>query len=174
MVPDIGPYDAFIPIDLVESCNINVTVHFHDLPNSLIEKPIGGPDPARFIIAEAFARDGTLAAFNFTQVTSTKSETTILLNGLGMAGDPLNILGPRAPIKYSLARYRGSYDYGLPTDTYTIHVFMRGYIQALPPATSFDELDQPLTVTIAVGSCALEGSTHMYPRRQRQRHGHID
>lgn len=164
VVPDIGPYDAFIPIDLVKSSSINVTVHFHDLPNSLMEEPIRGPDPRRYIVAEAFARDGTLAAFNFTQVVSTQSETTILLNGLGMAGDPLNIPSsdPRAPIKYSLARYRGSYDYGLLTDTYTIRVFMRGYIQALPPATSFDELDQPLMVTIAVGSAVLEGSTHMY------------
>ena len=164
VVPDIGPYDTFIPIDLVKSSSINVTIHFHDLPSSLVENPIRGPDPARYIIAEAFARDNTLAAFNFTQVAYTKSETTISLNGLGMAGDPLNILpsDPRAPIKYSLARYRGSYDYGLSTDTFTIRVFMRGYIQALPPATSVDELDQPLTATVSVGSGLLQTSMHMY------------
>jgi hypothetical protein len=164
VVPDFGPYDALIPIDLVKSSSINVTIHFHDLPSSLTENPIGGPDPARYIIAEAFARDNTLAAFNFTQVASTKSETTISLNGLGMAGDPLNILpyDPRAPIKYSLARYRDTYDYGLPTDIFTIRVFMRGYIQALPPATSVDELDQPLTVTVSIGSSILQASMHMY------------
>jgi hypothetical protein len=162
-VPYIGPSNVFIPIDLVESCGVNVTVHFHDLPGSLVDDPIQGPDPARYLIAEAFTRDGFVAAFNFTQVHE-KSEATILLNGLGMAGDPLNILSfdPRAPIKYSLLRYRGIYDYGLPTDMYTIRVFMRGYIQALPPATSIDELDQPLTVSLAVGACLSEASTHMF------------
>ncbi|MGA2972342.1 MAG: hypothetical protein ABSE39_06935 [Candidatus Bathyarchaeia archaeon] len=163
-VPDIGPYNTFVPIDLIQTCGINVTVHFHNDPATLVEGAIGGPDPARFMIAEAFARDDSLAAFNFTQVSSTKSEMSILLNGLGMAGDPLHIspFDSRAPIKYSLARYRGAYDYGLPSDTYTVRIFMRGYIQALPPATSFDELDQPLSVTISAGSCLLAASTHMY------------
>jgi hypothetical protein len=96
-----------------------------------------------------------------------------------MAGNP-NILpgyptDPRVGIKYSLARYRsaniyqnittldtGYYDYGLPTDIYTIRVFMRGYIQALPPAISIDELDQPVTVNLGTGSCVLEVSIHMY------------
>ncbi len=163
-VPGIGPYNTNIPIDIVQTCGINITVHFHNDPATLVEAPIGGPDPARYLIAEAFARDNSLAGFNFTQVSSSKSEMSILLNGLGMAGDPLHIspFDPRTPIKYSLARYRGAYDYGLPTDTYTVHIFMRGYIQALPPATSFDELDQPLSVSISVGSCLLFASTHMY------------
>ena len=162
-VPYLGPSNVLLPIDLVESCGVNVTVHFHDLPNSLVDSPVGGPDPARYLIAEAFTRDGQVAAFNFTQVHDT-SEATILLNGLGMAGDPLNILpfDPRAGIKYSLLRYRGLYDYGLSTDMYTIHIFMRGYIQASPPATSLDELDQPLTVNLVVGTCLSEASTHMY------------
>ena len=187
-VLNIGPSNVFIPIDLVESCGVNVTVHFHDQPNTLVDNPVLGPDPARYIIAEAFRRDNTLAAFNFSQVNpNTNENTTISLNGLGMAGDPLNILpsfpnDPRPAIKYSLTRYRttniyqnltfptiqgitqiGSYDYGLPTDMYTIRIFMRGYIQALPPATSFDELDQPLTVNVGVGSCAVsQVSLHMY------------
>ena len=163
-VPAIGPYNTFIPIDLIQSCSINVTVHFHNNPDTLIEGPIGGPDPARYMIAEVFARDNSLTGFNFTQVSSSKSETSILLNGLGLAGDPFHIshFDPRAPIKYSLARYRGAYDYGLPTDTYTIRIFMRGYIQALPPAASFNELDQPLSVSISVGICLLGASTHMY------------
>jgi hypothetical protein len=164
MVPQIGPYNTFIPIDLVQSCGINVTVHFHNNPDTLEQSAIGGPDPARYIIAEAFARDDSLAAFNFTQVSSRESEVSIDLNGLGMAGDPLHIspFDPRAPIKYSLARYRGAYDYGLPTDTFTVRVFMRGYIQALPPATSLDELDQPISVTLSVGTCLAAVSTHMY------------
>lgn len=163
-VPDIGPYDITLPIDIIQSCGINLTIHFHDNPDTLVEKPIGGPDPARYIIAEAFARDNSLAGFNFTQVLATKSDTSILLNGLGMAGDPLNIspFDPRASIKYSLARYRGTYDYGLPTDTYTVRVYMRGYIQALAPASTFDELDQPLTVSLSVGTCLIAPSMHMW------------
>jgi hypothetical protein len=183
-VPYVGPMNVYVPIDLIPSCDVNVTIHFHDIPGSLVERRVQGPDPARYLISEAFARDGTLAAFNFTKVNANQSNASILLNGLGMAGNP-NIIFPltdsREPIKYSLARYRstniydyqniyqnstatsmGSYDYGLPTDIYTIRVFMRGYIQALPPAKSFDELDQPLTVNLGTGSCISQVSLHMY------------
>ena len=158
---NIPSQDVFVPIDLQRSGCLSVTVHFHDAPGTLQGGPIGGPDPQRFLIAEAFASDGTLAAFNFTQVSSASNQTSITLNGFGMAG-PIAPPDPRAFMKYSLARYRGIYDYGLPTDTYTIRVFMRGYIQALPPATSFDELDQPLTTTISIGSGCVMLSTHMY------------
>jgi hypothetical protein len=157
----LSSQDVSLPIDLQKSEGMNVTVHFHDMPGTLQDRPIGGPDPRRFLIAEAFASDGTLTAFNFTQVTSTSSQASILLNGFGMAG-PINPPDPRAFTKYSLARYRGIYDYGLPTDSYTIHVFMRGYIQALPPALTFDELDQPLTTTLTIGSAVAQLSTHMY------------
>lgn len=154
--------NVFIPIDLLRSSSINVTVHFHDLAGTIEDAPIGGPDPRRLLIAEAYSSDGTLAAFNFTQVASGSKEAFILLNGLGMAGPILTPPDPRALIKYSLARYRYLYDYGLPTDTYTIRVYMRGYIQAIPPATSFEHLDEPLTATISVGMGSLQVSTHMY------------
>ncbi len=157
----ISSQDVFIPITLQKSGCLNVTVHFHDTPGTLQDSPIRGPDPRRFLIVEAFARDGTLAALNFTQVSSASNQASISLNGFGMAG-PIAAPDPRASIKYSLARYRGIYDYGLLTDTYTIRVFMRGYVQALPPATSFDELDQSLTATISIGSGCILLSMHMY------------
>jgi len=160
-VPGIGASDVLLPIDLQKSTTINVTVHFHDMPGTIQSGPVGGPDPLRILIAEAFARDGTFSALNFTQVSSTSTQASVLLNGLGMAG-PLFPPDPRAFIKYSLSRYRGLYDYGLPTDTYTIRVFMRGYIQALPPATSFNELDQPETVTVSTGTGIARISTNMY------------
>jgi len=161
-IPDTGfGRDVFVPMDLVRSPNINVTVHFHDLAGTLQTAPIGGPDPSRFLIVEAFGRDGTLAGFNFTKVSAQSSQATISVNGLGLAG-PILTADPRALIKYSLARYRGLYDYGLPTDSYTIRVFMRGYIQALPPANSFEDLDQPTTATISVGTGLAAISTHMY------------
>lgn len=160
-IPDGYSRDVYLPIDLEKSTAFNITVHFHDLAGTIQDAPIGGPDSKRFLVAEAFARDGTLAAFNFTQVASTSSQTSILLNGLGMAGPTLPP-DSRASIKYSLARYRGIYDYGLPTDTYTIRLYMRGYIQALPPATSFDELDVPLAVSASIGTGEMFVSTHVY------------
>jgi len=160
-ITSIGSQNVFVPIDLQQSKTISVTVHFHDTPGSLVEAPIRGPDPRRFLIAEAFARDGSPAAFNFTQVASTDTAAVIDLNGFGMAG-PTLAPDPRALIKYSLARYRGIFDYGLPTDAYSIRVFMRGYIQALPPAMEFDELDQPIITTLTIGKGVSEVSLHMY------------
>ena len=161
--PGTSSQDVFVPIDLQKSATFNVIVHFHDVPGTLAGGPVGGPDQERFLIAEAFGSDGTLAAFNFTQVFAASDQASIMLNGFGMAG-PITFpfFDPRAFMKYSLARYRGIYDYGLLTDTYTIRVFMRGYIQALPPATTFDELDQPITGTISLGSSVAMLSTHMY------------
>jgi len=169
-VSDTGPQDIKVPIDLFLSPSINITVHFHDLPGTLVDRPVEGPDPARFLIAEAYSQaDSTFAAFNFTQVYANNTEATILLNGFGMAGPILpssipSISDPREFIKYSLCRYRGLEfcDYGLPTDSYTIHVYMRGYIQALSPATTFDTLDQPVTTTVSIGSGSVQVSTHMY------------
>jgi hypothetical protein len=161
VIPDGYSRDVYLPIDLEKSTTFNITVHFHNLPGTIQDAPIGGPDPKRFLVAEAFARDGTLAAFNFTQVASTSSQTSILLNGLGMAGPTLPP-DLRASMKYSLARYRGIYDYGFPTDTYTFRLYMRGYIQALPPATSFDALDEPLSVSASIGMGEMFVSTHMY------------
>src|SRR5208282_4472285 len=170
-VSDAGPQDITVPIDLFESSSINVTVHFHDFPGTLVDGAVEGPDPARFLIAEAYSgADSTMAAFNFTQVYANETQATILLNGFGMAGPILpssipSISDPREFIKYSLDRYRGLpfFDYGLPTDSYTIHVYMRGYIQALPPATTFDTLDQPVTITVSIGSGGIvQVSTHMY------------
>jgi hypothetical protein len=160
-IPQNAPSNnVFVPIDLYRSSTINVTVHFHNSAATIVDAPIGGPDPRRFLIADAFASDGTLAAFNFTQVTSDKAQASILLNGFGMAG-PILPSDPRAFIKYSLQRYRGIFDYGLPTDTYTIHLYMRGYIQALPPADNFQDIDQPVSATIS--SCGtFSASTHMY------------
>jgi hypothetical protein len=160
--PGASSQDVFIPIDLQKSASFDVTVHFHDVPGTIASGPVGGPDPVRFLIVEAFASDGTLAGFNFTQVSSLSDQASIMLDGFGMAGPITMPFDPRAFMKYSLARYRGIFDYGLPTDTYTIHVFMRGYIQALPPATTFDELDQPITETITLGSSVAMLSTHMY------------
>lgn len=167
-VPDTGfSRDISIPIDIWQSPMINVTVHFHDLPEKLDTSSIKGPDPWRFLVAEAIAPDETVAAFNFTQVPADAAQWNVTLNGLGMAGPmfsdaPVPGSMSRVGVKYSLQRYRGLHDYGLHTDTYMIRVYMRGYIQALPPATSLSELDQPLAVSVSAGTGVASVSIHMY------------
>lgn len=153
--------DADFPMDLFASSSIKLTVHFHDLPATQDVSPVLGPDPARFLIAEAFDSDGRVAALNFTRVLFSSSSATMQLTGLGMSG-VLIAPDPRAGVKYSLFRYRGLRDYGLPADTYTIRVFMRGYIQALPPALTTQELDIGTDVSITTSTGISEISLHMY------------
>ncbi len=78
-----------------------------------------------------------------------------------MAG-PLFPPDPRAGIKYSLFRYRGLRDYGLETGSYTIRVYMRGYIQALAPAFELRDLDQPTIVSVTISTGVSEVSLHMF------------
>ncbi|MEM3732854.1 MAG: carboxypeptidase-like regulatory domain-containing protein [Candidatus Bathyarchaeia archaeon] len=152
--------DVSIQIDLYTSSFINLTIHFHSSLGTIIDEAIGGPDPGRFLIVEALDEKDSLAAFNFTYVLSTCSQTSIILNGFGMAG-VMPIFDPRAGVKYSLFKYRGLRDYGLHPGTYKIRVYMRGYIQANPPALTLEDLDQPLITSISMdGSASL--STHMF------------
>ncbi len=84
--------DINTPMDLETSSWINKTVHFHDLPGTLQESPMRGPDPYRYLIAEAYDADNVLVAMNFTQVPVKNrygdlvSDWNITLNGFGMTG----------------------------------------------------------------------------------------
>ena len=152
--------DIFIQIDVYASSFVNVTVHFHSSPGTIIDEAVGGPDPGRFLIAEVLSEDGSLAAFNFTYILSSCSQASILLNGLGMVG-VMPFFDPRAGVKYSLFKYRGLRDYGLHPGSYIIRLYMRGYIQANPPALNLEDLDQPLRFSISLGGNAYL-STHMF------------
>jgi len=158
---DASTSDVTIPIDLRLSSSVNVTVHFHDVPGGLRDSRIGGPDLGRFLVAEMIDMDGSLAAFNFTYVSSTSTSATILLNGLGMAG-LIPPPDPRAGTKYSLFRYRGLRDYGLYPSSYSIRLYFRGYIQASPPADTLTDLDQSLDVSLPIGGGVTSASTHMF------------
>jgi hypothetical protein len=151
---------VFVQIDVYASSFVNVTVHFHPSPGTIADDAIGGPDPGRIMIAEILTEDGSLSAFNFTYVPSTCSQTSILINGFGMAG-VMPPLDPRAGIKYSLFKYRGLRDYGLHPGSYMIRLYMRGYIQANPPALTFEDLDQPLRFSISLGGNVYL-SAHMF------------
>ena len=152
--------DVSVSIDLRSSTTINITVHFHPFAESIAEAPIGGPDPGRFLIAEVVSGDGSLTAFNFTYVSASASSAILLLNGLGMAG-PLPPPDPRAGLKYSLFRYRGLRDYGIPPGSYAVRLYMRGYIQANPPASTLEDLNWPLVFSASLnGESSL--SAHMF------------
>jgi hypothetical protein len=136
--------DINTPMDLETSSWINKTVHFHDLPGTLMTSTIKGPDPGRYLIAEAYDADNVLVAMNFTWVPATANSWNITLNGFGMIG-PQPAAGPTcaaapalsnfgvggvpAGMKFFLYRYRHIRDYGIMPGTYTIRVYMRGYVQ---------------------------------------------
>jgi len=151
---------VFVPVDVYESGVAEVTVHFHDSPRTSQSSPIGGPDSRRCLVVEAFDHLGQLSAFNFTSVSSSSSYATLSLSGLGMAG-VIPPPDPRSGIKYSLLRYRGVRDYGIPPGTHTIRTYLRGYIQASPPGDSLLDLDVAAVSTIGLDSHS-KISLHMY------------
>jgi hypothetical protein len=150
--------DIFTPIDLRVSSTIVKTVHFHDQPGTLQECPINGcagndaqglSRGSRFLIAEVRDSEGNLAGMNFTRVECTSdscpSSATIQVNGFGMMGPDTT------GIKYSYFRYQGFRDYGLPSGTYKVYTYMRGYIQQTYESVSITLSGSPATI-----------SNHMY------------
>ncbi|MEM3727172.1 MAG: carboxypeptidase regulatory-like domain-containing protein, partial [Candidatus Bathyarchaeia archaeon] len=117
--------DIYVPIDLQLSGKINKTVHFHDLAGEIIDRPIGGPDDGRWLIAEARDNEGNLVAFNFKWVEKDKDSASILLWGFGLAGPDTS----KESMRYFLYRYRHIRDYGMMPGTYKVYVYMRGYVQ---------------------------------------------
>lgn len=148
-------------IDLWLSGTLNLTVHFHDTAGNMQTQPIGGPDPGRFLVAEAVDSVGTLAAFNFTYVPASLRSASLALNGLGMAG-VIPPPDPRSGIKYSLHRYRGLRDYGIYPGSYFVHLYMRGYIQTSASANEMRELDEPVTFSLPSCGAVASVSTHMF------------
>lgn len=127
------PPDVFVPLDLKLGGSLNLTIHFHDLVGTLIDSPVGGPDPGRYIIAEAYdSSKHSLSAFNFTFLGSNNRTAFVTLSGLGMEG-PNNIIAPGGAgtfgMMYSLLRYRDIRDYGIAPGSYSISIYMRGYVQ---------------------------------------------
>jgi len=149
-----------VQIDQYKSGTLEVTIHFHDAPRSKQDAPIGGPDPARYLIAESFDYLNRLSALNFTTVTRSSSSATILLSGLGMAG-VIPLPDPRSGVKYSLLRYRELRDYGISPGTQSIRVYVRGYIQASAPGGSLQDLDVTPSCLVSLNSHSRI-SLHMY------------
>jgi hypothetical protein len=152
--------DVYVPMDLQTSSWINKTVHFHDLPGTLATQPVGGPDPKRYLIAEVYDANNVLVGFNFTIVKSTDKDVSIMINGFGMAGpDDGHVVSDLNGMKFShlngmkfsLYKYRHIRDYGIMPGTYSVRVYMRGYVQ--------QEIE---STTISLSSSPAYISNHMY------------
>jgi len=144
--------DVYVPMDLQTSSWINKTVHFHDLPGTLATQPVGGPDPERYLIAEVYDANNVLVGFNFTIVKSEDKDASIMINGFGMAGpDDGHVVSDLNGMKFSLYKYRHIRDYGIMPGTYSVRVYMRGYVQ--------QEIE---STTISLSSSPAYISNHMY------------
>lgn len=145
--------DVFMPMDLRVGSTIVKTVHFHDQTDTLAECPINGcgdnvaqgnSKGSRYLIAEVRDSSGKVSGLNFTWVQGTASNATIQINGYGMMGpDPNN-----GNMKFSYYRYHPAYrDYGLPAGTYTLYVYMRGYLQDAEESVSVTLSGNPAFVS---------------------------
>jgi hypothetical protein len=152
--------DVFVPMDLRVSSVINKTIHFHDQPGTLQECPIDGcagnraigwSAGPRYLIAELRDPNGNLAGINFTLVEENANQTHIEVDGFGMMGpDPFSKFDDGTGMKFSYYRYQRYHDYGLPSGTYTMYVYMRGY------------LDTPQSVTVTLSGSPALISDNMY------------
>jgi hypothetical protein len=131
--------DISVPVYLRVSGSLNVTIHFQDQENSLVDCPIDGcpgnlatglSKGNRYLIAEVRDTAGTLVGINFTEVFSNQTSATIEVNGFGLIGP--DTLG----MKYSYLIYQGHRDYGISTGTYHLYLYMRGYLQSKPDSAS--------------------------------------
>lgn len=140
-------------LDLFQTSFFNLNIRFHDFAGTATTTPIGGPDPGRYVIVEAFNSKGQLRGFNYTFAQANATTITMEVNGFGMAGpDTYGFIVPRpsAPdfslgqffyptfparksplpfMRHFPFRYVGERDYGLPPDTYTLRIFVRGFTQ---------------------------------------------
>ena len=124
-------------IDVQLNGYIMKEVHFHDLPGTIDEAPITGPDDYRWLVAEVRDASGNLVAFNFVPVRREWSSVQIPLWGFGWSGYEHSMLpnpwtdtpADETMWSYFLYKYRHIRDYGMMPGTYTVYVYMRGYVQ---------------------------------------------
>jgi len=119
--------DILVPLDLRIGGIIQKTIHFHDLNGTLEDNPV--PSYRRMVV-ELTDSSNRIIAFNFTVVSPGQSSSTVLLDGLGMAGYNTT--------RWSLYGWRsfGYEDYGIPSGTYQLSVYIRGYLEDAPETVS--------------------------------------
>jgi hypothetical protein len=170
--------DVTVPLDLLKTSFITKTVHFHDIPGSLIENPV---QSTRTVVVEVWdvssdisTPGGVLRGLNMTVVNYLDSAVTLNITGFGLYGftpDPVAFpaglpcagdsgcsnYGPAGaiagPHRVSEFGWWGPpyEDYGLPAGTYEIRTYVQGYIQ-----------QQFERVTIALSNSPAQVSDHMF------------
>lgn len=143
-----------VEMDLRRGSWINLKLNFLKFNGSKCISPIGGPEPGRYVIVEAFDGDGVLSGFNFTYLGAGNSSCVVQINGLGMAGPDNNWSGWSfvRGMKYSLYRYSSMRDRGLSPGAHRIRVYVRGYLQI-----------EDLYVTVGICSSPVNVSLGMFP-----------
>jgi len=156
--------DVSVPLDLLKSSFITKTIHFHDIPGSLIEN---GVPTTRWVFVEVWDVSSDLSApvlrgWNMTVVEAGVGAATLDITGFGLHGftPTAPIFGPDGTSIGSAGSHRVSTfgwqgppyeDYGLPAGTYELRTYVKGYVQQ-----TFER------VTIALSNSPASVSDHMW------------
>ena len=141
---------VYVRVDLRVASSIVILAHFDDQAHALQDCPIDGcpgnqavglARGNRFLIAELRDGSGSLAGMNFTFVQANQNSAVVEVNGFGMIGP--DTLG----VKYSYYNYQDYRDYGLPAGTYTMYLYMRGYLEDEAESASVTLSSNPTTVS---------------------------
>jgi len=144
-VPSVEwPGDVWIPFDIRRSSWVKKTVHFHDVPGTLVEAPIrwghadrwdATPGYWRYLAAELVDAKDKRHAWKADPVDVTRSNYDITIRGFKETG----------------TWYRWGRNYGIPAGLYTVKAYMWGYVEQV-----FEKVN--------IGLCGTETaiSDHMY------------
>jgi len=144
-VPSVEwPGDLYIPFDLRRSSYVKKTVHFHDVPGTLMQNPIGWgwKFEGNFIVgyyrtltAELLDAGGKRFAWSQFYV------------GVGNSSYPITIRGFRECGVY----YGWGRNYGIPAGLYTAKAYMWGYVEQVSEK-----------LNIALCGTEIQISDHLY------------
>jgi hypothetical protein len=112
--------DIYVPMSLFASNVLNVTVHLHDIPGTLLPSPTKIPNT---LLIELYDDNYNLVAMNFTAIPIGASSASVLVSGFGLEGSNPNR-------RFSLYAYRGFgyQDYGIYPGTYHMRASVEGYL----------------------------------------------
>ena len=138
-VPSIEwPGNVYLPFDLRRSSDVKKTVHFHDVPGTLMESPIGwgwsmkayngnGGAYYRYLMAELTAAGTT--NYKSTPVNNPSNEAVY-----AWETDPVPVASINWPITIRGFKQLGLWygygrNYGIPSGLYTARAYMWGYVE---------------------------------------------
>jgi hypothetical protein len=136
--------DIYVPMTLFATNVLNVTVHLHDIPGTLLPSPTKIPNS---LLVELYDDNYNLVATNFTAIPLSASSASLLMSGFGLEGSNPNR-------RFSLYAYRGFgyQDYGISPGTYHMRTYVEGYL------LKNGEID----VSLGLGVGVVSVSVNMY------------